>query len=98
MAMGKANDPLAFAAAAIFVQPVTTWVLHWTAQAPLSLARPASLSSAVEFVVEFLLLDLGFYYWHLANHRIFFSGAFTTSTTSILTLTSLPVSDFTSER
>ena len=34
-------------------------LLHWM-----------KLPAAVAFVVSFLLLDLTFYYWHVANHRI----------------------------
>jgi len=34
------------------------------------------LSGALEIIATFLLLDLSFYYWHVANHRIAFLWRF----------------------
>lgn len=36
----------------------------------------SGLTGALEIVAAFLLLDLSFYYWHLANHRIAFLWRF----------------------
>jgi sterol desaturase/sphingolipid hydroxylase (fatty acid hydroxylase superfamily) len=67
---------LAFAAAAVFVQPVSVHLLQWTSQTPFGLLSLAGLSGPLEFIFGFLLLDLSFYYWHVANHRISFLWRF----------------------
>lgn len=67
---------LAFAAAAIFVQPVVARLLDWSSQAPFGLLPFAGLSGGFEFILGFVLLDLSFYYWHVANHRISFLWRF----------------------
>jgi sterol desaturase/sphingolipid hydroxylase (fatty acid hydroxylase superfamily) len=67
---------LAFAAAAVFVQPVSAHLLQWTSQSPFGLLSLAGLSGPLEFMFGFLLLDLSFYYWHVANHRIPFLWRF----------------------
>jgi sterol desaturase/sphingolipid hydroxylase (fatty acid hydroxylase superfamily) len=60
---------LAFGASAIFVQPVVDRLIDWTAHTSFGLLPLAGLSGGLELVFGFLLLDLSFYYWHVANHR-----------------------------
>ena len=67
---------LAFGAAAIFVQPVVDRLIDWTAHTSFGLLPLAGLSGGLELVFGFLLLDLSFYYWHVANHRIPFLWRF----------------------
>ena len=67
---------LAFAAAAIFVQPVVARLIDWTAQTSFGLLPLAGLSGGLELIFGFVLLDLSFYYWHVANHRIPFLWRF----------------------
>lgn len=66
----------AFAAAAALVQPAAAAMLGFTAQRSVGLIPLAGLSGALEVVAAFLLLDLSFYYWHVANHRIAFLWRF----------------------
>jgi sterol desaturase/sphingolipid hydroxylase (fatty acid hydroxylase superfamily) len=61
---------VAFLAAAGLVQPAVQWALHWSNGKPFGLVHLVTLPAWLEFIVSILLMDLGFYYWHLANHRI----------------------------
>jgi len=60
----------AFAVAARIVRPVGLSLAAWTAAKPFGLLHLVALPAAVQFGLAFLLMDLTFYYWHLANHRI----------------------------
>ena len=66
----------AFLTAAALVRPVTGATLDLTASTEFGLMRFAGFSGALELVAAFLLLDLSFYYWHVANHRIAFLWRF----------------------
>jgi sterol desaturase/sphingolipid hydroxylase (fatty acid hydroxylase superfamily) len=59
-----------FVAAVTLVQPAAKWALRWSADKPFGLAHLIPLPGWVEFGVSFLLMDLAFYYWHVANHRL----------------------------
>jgi sterol desaturase/sphingolipid hydroxylase (fatty acid hydroxylase superfamily) len=67
---------LAFIAAAVFVQPAARWALRWSATRPLGLVHLIALPGPLEFALSFVLMDLGFYYWHVANHRVPFLWRF----------------------
>jgi sterol desaturase/sphingolipid hydroxylase (fatty acid hydroxylase superfamily) len=67
---------LAFIAAVCFLQPAVQSALRWSAGKPLGFVHPVSLPWPFLFVLSFLLLDLTFYYWHLANHRVPFLWRF----------------------
>lgn len=56
--------------AATVVQPSALLVLGWASNKPFGLLHLAPLPSWGQFVARFLLLDLSFYYWHMANHKI----------------------------
>ena len=60
---------LAFAAAAATVRPVTLVALGWTADRAFGLVHLVQPGLS-QFVLAFLLMDLTFYWWHVANHRI----------------------------
>lgn len=66
----------ALAVAAILVQPAAAAVLDFTENTSFGLIRFAGLSGPLEIIAAFLLLDLTFYYWHMANHRIPFLWRF----------------------
>ena len=66
----------AFAAAVSLVQPAAAVMLGYTEGRGFGLIPLTGLSGMVGFVVAFLLLDLTFYYWHVANHRIRFLWRF----------------------
>jgi sterol desaturase/sphingolipid hydroxylase (fatty acid hydroxylase superfamily) len=60
---------LAFSAAAVFVRPATLTALRWTSDTPFGLVHVVQ-STAAQFVVAFLLMDLTFYWWHVARPRL----------------------------
>src|SRR5213083_460840 len=66
----------AFAVAAILVRPAATAALSWATQKPFGLVHLIPLPPALGFIASFLLMDLTFYWWHLANHRIGFLWRF----------------------
>ncbi|OLC66273.1 MAG: sterol desaturase [Betaproteobacteria bacterium 13_1_40CM_4_64_4] len=66
----------AFAAAAAFVQPAAAATLDFTHAASFGLIPLIGLSGTLEIAAAFVLLDLSFYYWHVANHRIAFLWRF----------------------
>jgi sterol desaturase/sphingolipid hydroxylase (fatty acid hydroxylase superfamily) len=59
-----------FLTAATLVRPAIRWALRWSADRPFGLVHIVSLPVWAEFAVSFLLMDLAWYYWHLANHRV----------------------------
>lgn len=60
---------LTFLAAAGLVQPAAKWALSWSAGKPFGLVHFIAMPAWLELATSFLLMDLAFYYWHLANHR-----------------------------
>jgi sterol desaturase/sphingolipid hydroxylase (fatty acid hydroxylase superfamily) len=67
---------LTFVAAVALVQPAAHWALRWSAEKPFGLVHVAALPVWADFTLSFLLMDLAFYYWHLANHRVPFLWRF----------------------
>ena len=65
-----------FIAAAGLVQPTARWALRWSAGRPFGLVHVIALPVPLEFVLSFMLMDLGFYHWHVANHRVPFLWRF----------------------
>ena len=61
---------LTYAAAYVFVRPVATAALTWTAETHIGLLHLLGGPVWVNAAVGFLLLDVTFYYWHRLNHRI----------------------------
>lgn len=61
---------ITFGIAIVTVRPAAAHLLNWTSEVPFGLLHMVSLPMPIKFVLSFLLLDLGFYYWHVANHRI----------------------------
>ena len=66
----------AFAVAAILVRPGAIAALSWATRKPFGLVHLLALPPALGFIASFLLMDLTFYWWHLANHRIGFLWRF----------------------
>src|SRR5215208_1209877 len=61
---------LAFGAAAVFVRPAAVAALGSSAEGHFGLLHLVSIRPVARFVVALLLLDLTFYWWHVANHRV----------------------------
>ena len=60
---------LAFAVAAWIVRPVGLSLAAWSSAKSFGLLHLVALPAAVQCGLAFLLMDLTFYYWHLANHK-----------------------------
>ena len=61
---------LSFATAMLLVRPAALAVLQRTSDASFGLVHITPIGPAAQFVLSFLLMDLTFYWWHVANHRI----------------------------
>jgi sterol desaturase/sphingolipid hydroxylase (fatty acid hydroxylase superfamily) len=69
LAVNFAVSVAALATAVAIVRPASDWSLEWAGMSGFGLMHALALSAPAEFAVTFLLLDLSFYYWHVANHR-----------------------------
>jgi len=69
LVVNVAVSALTFLAAATLVQPAAQWALRWSTDKPFGLVHLLTLPAWLELAASFLLMDLAFYYWHLANHR-----------------------------
>jgi sterol desaturase/sphingolipid hydroxylase (fatty acid hydroxylase superfamily) len=73
--LGRLTVNLSFAAVAFLtvsltVRPAAEAMLGWTGDSGFGLAQLAAIPSVVRPLLAFLLMDLTFYWWHRANHRI----------------------------
>lgn len=67
---------LAIGTAATLVMPAGATALQYVSERPFGLLQWIELPATVQSVIGFLLLDLTFYYWHLANHKVAFLWRF----------------------
>src|SRR5688572_30232920 len=67
---------LALGTAAALVQPAGATTLQYVSGQQFGLLHWIELPATAQSVIGFLLLDLTFYYWHLANHKIAFLWRF----------------------
>jgi sterol desaturase/sphingolipid hydroxylase (fatty acid hydroxylase superfamily) len=65
-----------FIAAIGLLQPAVQSALGWSAGKSFGFVHLVALPSPIAFVLSLLLMDLTFYYWHLANHRVRFLWRF----------------------
>jgi sterol desaturase/sphingolipid hydroxylase (fatty acid hydroxylase superfamily) len=61
---------LAFLTVALTVRPVAEAMLAWTGRSAFGLLNLPAIPAPVRPIAAFLLMDLTFYWWHRANHRI----------------------------
>jgi sterol desaturase/sphingolipid hydroxylase (fatty acid hydroxylase superfamily) len=67
---------LAFAAGMVVVRPTALALLEWTSDTRLGVLHIVPLPPILQFLVALLLMDLTFYWWHVANHRFPFLWRF----------------------
>lgn len=67
---------LSFAAAMMVVRPIALSVLRWTSETESGILHVVPMPPLIQFVTSFLLMDLTFYWWHVANHRLPFLWRF----------------------
>lgn len=68
--LNAAISAMAYVVAAVLVWPAATATLEWAAVEQVGLLALAPPSAALQFVLAFLAMDLTFYWWHVANHRV----------------------------
>ncbi len=61
---------LAFTVVALTVRPAAEGMLDWTGRNAFGLLRLSVVPEPVRPFLAFLLMDLTFYWWHRANHRV----------------------------
>lgn len=61
---------VAFVTVSLIVRPAIQATLGWTGQATFGLARLEAIPPILQPVLAFFLMDITFYWWHRANHRI----------------------------
>lgn len=61
---------IAFATVSVAVRPAAEATLEWTGRAAFGLLHLPLVPDTAKPIVAFLLMDLTFYWWHRANHRI----------------------------
>lgn len=69
LVVNGAISALVLLVALTVVRPFALRSLHWSMEKPFGLLHLWTLPIWAEFILGFLLLDLGFYYWHLLNHK-----------------------------
>ena len=67
---------LAFAVAMLLVRPAALAALRWASDEPFGLVHVIPMPGALQFVASFLLMDVTFYWWHVANHQVPFLWRF----------------------
>jgi len=67
---------LSLLTAAAVVRPAGGFALQWTSVNSFGLLHLVPMPPTVAFALGFLLMDLSFYYWHRANHKIPFLWRF----------------------
>ena len=61
---------MAFLVAVTIVRPSAVLMMKWAATQQFGLIHFLGPLEWPQFIVGFLLLDLSFYYWHVANHKV----------------------------
>lgn len=56
--------------ASLLIGPASLKTIEWAGQHQFGVSHWIYLPVPLEFILEFLLLDLSFYYWHWLNHNI----------------------------
>jgi sterol desaturase/sphingolipid hydroxylase (fatty acid hydroxylase superfamily) len=70
LCVNLAISVLTFLTAVGLLQPAVHSALRWSAGRSFGLVHLVALPAPIAFVLSLLLMDLTFYYWHLANHRV----------------------------
>jgi sterol desaturase/sphingolipid hydroxylase (fatty acid hydroxylase superfamily) len=76
--VNAAMSLLSFGTALAIVRPAALGMQQRTSEAQAGIVHFAALPPAAQAVLAFLLMDLTFYWWHVANHRVPFLWRFHT--------------------
>ena len=61
---------ISFMVVFFLVYPAANNAISWSSENSFGILNLIKLPSVIEGIIAFLLMDLAFYYWHLANHKI----------------------------
>jgi len=61
---------ISFMVVFFLVTPTANNAINWSSENSFGILNLIKLPSVIEGIIAFLLMDLAFYYWHLANHKI----------------------------
>ena len=61
---------ISFMTVFFLVFPVSKNVISWSSENNFGILNLFSLPAVIEGIIGFILMDLAFYYWHLANHKV----------------------------
>ena len=70
LALNVAMSLLAFATAAVLVRPASLAGMDWTSNRSFGLVVLLRIPPILQSIMAFVLMDLTFYWWHVANHRV----------------------------
>src|SRR6478736_4385337 len=70
LVVNLAISGLAFLTAGALVRPAMLKALNWDTRSGFGILQIAKVPPWAGLIVTFLLMDLSFYWWHIANHRI----------------------------
>lgn len=60
----------AFVVAMLLVRPAALAAMQWASDQPFGVINLLPMPGAAQFALSFLLMDLTFYWWHVANHHM----------------------------
>ena len=61
---------ISFLAVFFLVSPAAENTINWSSENIFGILNLIRLPIVIEGIIAFLLMDLAFYYWHLANHKV----------------------------
>ncbi|MCH7770687.1 MAG: sterol desaturase family protein [Bacteroidetes bacterium] len=61
---------ISFMVVFFLVSPTTKNTISWSSENSFGILNLFTLPEIIEGIMAFLLMDLAFYYWHLANHKV----------------------------
>jgi len=61
---------ISFMVVFFLVSPASNNAISWSAENNFGILNLIRLPAVIEGIIAFLLMDLAFYYWHLANHKV----------------------------
>ncbi|MCH7963811.1 MAG: sterol desaturase family protein [Bacteroidetes bacterium] len=61
---------ISFMVVFFLVSPAAKNAISWSSENSFGILNLIKLPAVIEGIIAFLLMDLAFYYWHLANHKV----------------------------
>ena len=61
---------ISFMLVLFLVSPAAKNAISWSSENSIGILNLIKLPAIIEGIIAFLLMDLAFYYWHLANHKV----------------------------